>query len=650
MCGIAGFWDHNARASRPELLSAAMEMANALSSRGPDDCGVWAAERSGFAFGHRRLSILDVSPLGHQPMVSACGRYVISFNGEIYNFQHLRKTLESAGHSFRGNSDTEVLLTAIADWGLEVALRRSDGMFAFALWDIAEETLYLCRDRFGEKPLYYGISDGILLFASELKALWRHPAFDPTIDPDSVAQFFTLGCVPAPRSIFKSVRKLEPANILRIRGNDMLTMLYWSISDTITKALESTPVSSEPEAIEELDSLLRASVRSRTVADVPVGVFLSGGLDSTLIAAVMRSVSSSSIRTFTVGFAEQTYNETDYAAAAAQHIGARHDSILLRPVDVLEHVPAMSKIYDEPFADVSAIPTFLVSMFASRDIKVALTGDASDELFGGYRTYANAHMFFSPLAALPGMLRKPLRALLTPFGQSRSAGATNVWNDRLNLLFHAVGPRPAARLHNAIYCHRFESRLLSPRLQGTHNGHGRLPEAIPRHLCSIEDAFMYYDQIGYLPDNNLAKVDRAAMANSIETRLPFLDPAIFEFSWRVDRKLLFNGRSGKSFLRKLLARYVPADLAARPKSGFDVPIREWLAGPLREWSNDILSDQSVRRNEWLDAHCVAALRKRFAARPEDAFRDFWHVLVFHSWYDHAWKARGERAAHSLYAG
>jgi asparagine synthase (glutamine-hydrolysing) len=645
MCGIAGYWDLDARAKVEELLTIATAMADALSLRGPDDSGAWVDERAGIALSHRRLSILDLSPLGHQPMVSACGRYVITFNGEIYNFHELRSDLIVRGQTFRSRSDTEVLLAAIAVWGLEVALSRADGMFALALWDTITQRLYLCRDRFGEKPLYYGFVGRTLLFGSELKALWKHPSFNPRIDCQAVADFFASGYVSCPRAIFEGVHQVKPATIVTVSRHGVQECAFWDIGATITRALDATPIKSENAAIEELDSLLLASVRSRSISDVPVGLFLSGGIDSGLVAAAMQRVSSSPVCSFTVGLADEKLSEAEDAGWVARKLGTKHETIWLEPDDLLRLMPRFCEMYDEPFADVAALPTYLIAKQARKTVTVALTGDGGDELFGGYKTILNARRYFSKIVKLSSPLKNAIAFLLSLLQNSRTANGgepRSLWQARFRLLALASAPHPWPSLYDAVYRNEQSARFFTPGFRARLLSAEVRASDVPQRVHSAEDAFMFYCQSTTLPDKHFCKVDRATMASGLEARLPFINPAMFEFSWRIRRSLLFSGGLGKAFARKLLARHLGPEYAALPKRGFDVPLSAWLASPLRDWVESLVSEQRISQEGWLDYRRIVQLRNRFAVHPRQARNELWNVLVFQSWIAQVGRLRSAR--------
>ena len=644
MCGIAGFFfpDGLSEDSACQTLAA---MAGAIAHRGPDDSGEWVDPASGIAFGHRRLSIVDLSPHGHQPMHSACGRYVITFNGEIYNFKALRDELETRGHRFRGHSDTEVLLAAVSEWGLDAALVRFNGMFAFALWDRATETLHLVRDRAGEKPLYYAASGRGWLFASELKALHAHPDFRPEIDRDALALFLRRSYIPAPYSIYSGVRKLPPGTVVSIgrrsSGRDIEPLAYWSARDVCSSGLASPFTGGAGEAIDQLDALLRDAVRLRMEADVPLGAFLSGGIDSSLVVSLMQAQSARPIQSFTIGFHDGDFNEAEHAKAVAQHLGTAHTELYVTPAEALSVIPRLPRLYDEPFADSSQIPTFLVAELARRHVTVSLSGDAGDELFGGYARYVRAARLWGLVGKMPQVARRTLaEVVVRPSGRASSAV--------LRWLGTAQSTRAGDRLH---YRTRQISDLLhvdareemyhkvlfgvddsAAVLPGAHlapsamtDGTRWLPTADFRHRM------MHVDMIDYLPDDILVKVDRATMGVSLESRMPLLDPRVIELAWRLPLSMKIRGGVGKWILRQVLYRYVPRALVDRPKRGFSVPIGRWLRGPLRAWAEDLLDERRLRGEGIFDPAAVRARWRALLAGSAQWEISVWTILMFQAW-------------------
>ncbi len=618
-------------------------MADRLVTRGPDDAGVWADPATGVALGHRRLSILDLSPAGHQPMVSASGRFVTVFNGEIYNFAVLRDELSKHGHRFRGHSDTEVLLAACEQWGVVEAIRRSTGMFAIVIWDAHQRVLHLVRDRLGEKPLYYGVCNGVLLFGSELKALRAHPAFSADIDRDALALFMRHAYIPAPWSIHVGIRKLLPGTILSVPlvGLPALPepVPYWSAFEQVLAGLADPLPGGMDQAVDELDGLLGNVVAEQMVADVPLGAFLSGGIDSSLIVALMQSRSRRPVRTFSIGFKEGDYSEAIHAAAVAKHLGTDHTEHYVAPADALAVISDLPRIYDEPFADQSQIPTVLVSQMARRHVTVALTGDGGDELFGGYNRYFHATRIMRRLRWVPRDMRRALAAGILAL----SPGAWDILGIPLKSF---LGGRIGEKAHKvASIIGSSSSDELYRRLVSIHDD----PESVvlgahePRtaittlganpQLVGQVERMMHLDSVTYLPDDIMAKVDRGAMSVSLETRAPFLDHRIFSLAWRIPLAHKVAGNRGKLVLRKVLDRYVPRQLTERPKMGFGVPVGEWLRGPLREWAEALLSEERLRREGFLEPAKIRRLWSQQLSGGRNWESRLWSVLMFQAWWE-----------------
>ncbi|HEY0156317.1 MAG TPA: asparagine synthase (glutamine-hydrolyzing) [Thermoanaerobaculia bacterium] len=608
MCGIAGVWESGGGA---ELHARANAMAGALHHRGPDDHGVWTDAEAGIALGFRRLSIIDLTPAGAQPMVSASGRYVIVFNGEVYNFARL---LEELGPTpLRGHSDTEVLLACVEAWGLERAVTRFIGMFAFALWDRVERRLSLVRDRLGVKPLYYVLGPRGVAFASELKALGQGE-----IDRDALALYARYGYVPAPHSIYRGTRKLLPGTILTIDANGASTThVYW---DSAKVAEEARPFAgSEDEALEAVETLLADAVRLRMIADVPLGVFLSGGIDSPLVTALMRR-EAGAVSTFTIGF-EGLPSEAPQAAAIARHLGTRHTESIISGRDVLDAIPLMASIYDEPFGDSSAIPTYLVSRMARQHVTVALSGDGGDELFGGYHRYFLGQKLDASVARVPRPLRRP-------FGSVFRAGARLPLQQNLRDRMRGLGQ--ALALDDPIA--RFQSDVGSDLLRVRGAGERSIPLTEkgrwPR-LANPTALAMYLDAISYLPDGILTKVDRASMAVSLEAREPLLDHRLVELAWSLPLSMKTRDLRGKWILRRLLAKYLPASLIDQGKQGFGLPIDAWLRGPLREWAASLVGSKRIADDGWFEP---ASVRRVWNGGPvAGGEQALWRLLMFQQW-------------------
>lgn len=651
MCGIAGLLDLEAATPEGVLQRQAAVMASALAHRGPDDHGTWADARAGIAFGHQRLAVIDPSPDGDQPMVSVDGRYVLSYNGEIYGFRALRGQLERLGHRFRGRSDTEVLLAVITEWGMPGALARLDGMFAFVVWDRHERRLHLARDRIGEKPLYYGWFGKTLLFGSELRALRAHPAFTGSVDRDAVARLLQLKYIPSPRSIYREVRKLPPATVLTItadgaRAAAQVPSPYWSAVDVARRGLANPLDASFPEAVDELDRLARDAVRLRMVADVPLGAFLSGGIDSSAVVALMQAQSDRPVRTFTIGVEDPRYNEADDAKAVAAHLGTDHTELYVTPEEIRAVIPELPGIYDEPFADSSQLPTILVSRLARRDVTVALSGDGGDEVFGGYNRHIFAPLVWRRTRRVPHPLRRVAAKLLrVPAPRTWDALFDPGRSGLPRLLRHRLPGNKVAKLATALDAESPEGlywSLMSHWRQPSDllPGLGAFTEAAilledPPRGAGVTETAMLLDLVGYLPDDILVKVDRATMAASLEARVPFLDHRLVEFAWRLPTDFKVSGSQGKRILRALVDRYVPRRLVDRPKTGFGVPLGEWLRGPLRDWAAELLDPVRLEADGILDPGPITSAWRSHLSRRQDLGHQLWDVLVLQSWLDAA---------------
>jgi len=617
MCGICGILslDGGERQERVRV------MAGTLAHRGPDDDGVWTDSRAGVALGHRRLSILDLSPLGRQPMVSASDRFVICFNGEVFNFARLRAELEPLGHAFRGGSDTEVMLAAIEQWGLASAVKRFVGMFAFALWDRQERTLSLVRDRLGIKPLYYGQAGRDFVFGSELKALRAHPDFDGGIDRAALTLYFRHNYIPAPHSIHKNARKLPPGHILTLAaGREPALTQYWSAAEAYARGAAEPFAGSEDEALKELSVLLTDAVGLRMLSDVPLGAFLSGGIDSSLVAALMQVQSTRPVKTFSIGFAEKRYDEAPHARAVAAHLGTDHTEFQLSQQDLLDIVPLAATWWDEPFADPSQIPTYAVCRLARRHVTVALSGDGGDELFLGYARYPYALAWRERLDRHPRLLRRAAATLARLRAAEALPGC-------LRWRLDALGLTDFAAMYKRLLSHHPEpARLVI--------GAEQEPPTALDILSPGDDlwrSMSLWDVLLYLPDDILTKVDRASMAVSLEARVPLLDHRVVEFAASLPTSWLVQGGQGKMPLRRLLHAHVPRELVDRPKMGFGVPLDLWLKAELRPWAEALLDETAMRRAGMLDARMVQRLWRGYLAGRNNEFALLWCVLMYQNW-------------------
>jgi asparagine synthase (glutamine-hydrolysing) len=611
MCGLVGFLSPKGY-DLTDSSNLLREMTNTLFHRGPDDEGYWVDEKVGIAIGHRRLSIVDLSETGHQPMASLSARYILAFNGEIYNHLELRKQLNLL--SWKGHSDTETLLACIENWGLEKTLESIIGMFAIALWDRQEDILTLARDRIGEKPLYYGWQGNTFFFGSELKAFKKHPDFENHIDQYGLQLYIRNGYIPAPYCIFSGIMKLKPGTYIKINkdkaniDNNEPTA-YWSLANIITTEKHSRFKGSPEEALIKLEKLLTSSIQQQMLSDVPLGAFLSGGTDSSLVVAIMQSISNSPVKTFTIGFNEDRYNEASHAKLVASHLNTDHTEFFVNVNDAINLIPSLPKIYDEPFADSSQIPTILVSELAKSQVTVCLSGDAGDELFCGYDRYSDVLKTWNKLSKIP----YPLRTLL-----------------KHTLPNKAIAEGIATRTIDEFY--NFTNKQWKG-LSILYNEKGYFNNEVPNILTNNKERMMFIDTLKYLPDDILVKIDRAAMSKSLETRVPLLDPRIVEFAWSLPHDIKRHDGVNKWPLKQLLYKYVPEKIVNRPKMGFGVPIDQWLRGPLKDWAENLLSRERLIADGFFNVNIIRTHWEQHLSGKYDRHYGLWTILMFQAWYD-----------------
>ena len=642
MCGITGFWQSPEQAE--VLYSQVERMAQILAHRGPDDSGVFVEASVGLALGFRRLSILDLSPAGHQPMLSACGRYVIVFNGEIYNHHELGDELQQLGHIFRGHSDTEIILEGVALQGAESFIPRLWGMFAIALWDRQERTLLLARDRLGKKPLYYGRSGTVFMFGSELKAFHAHPKFDLRIDRNSLKLFFRHGYVPSPYTIYENVYKVMPGHYIRVRNAQIHEQIcYWDALQIASQNREFD--GSDEDAINQLEMLLRDATARRMIADVPIGAFLSGGIDSSTVVALMQAHSTQRVKTFSIGFHTEGYNEAEAAKSVAGYLGTDHTELYVTPAEAQAVIPLLPHIYDEPFADASQIPTYLVSKLARSQVTVSLSGDGGDELFAGYNRYMWAKRIWKQTSLLPLQARVLSAKTIHAISPTSYDKLYDIFERFLPARYHQRLPGDklhkladilAATGQDDLYKQLISTWKMPEQLVIDENGSEHnimVAEKIRERIPDYMERMMYWDMVGYLPDDILVKVDRASMAVSLEARSPLLDHRVAEWAWSMPARLKQQNGQSKWVLRQVLNRYVPPSLIDRPKMGFGIPIDVWLRGPLRGWAEELLAENRIRDGGYLEPSIVRKTWQAHQSGNRNLQYQLWTVLMFQAWLD-----------------
>jgi asparagine synthase (glutamine-hydrolysing) len=641
MCGIAGFFDRQGRTNADVMGRIALAMGDSLLHRGPDDGGIYTDAPSGIAFAQRRLSVVDLSPMGHQPMISRSGRFIINYNGEVYNFAELRSELEALGKSFRGHSDTEVILESCEQYGIAATVKRLIGMFAIALWDRESRTMWLARDRLGIKPVYWGIFGDLVLFGSELKALLVHPGWTPEIDREALTAYMRHNYIPAPRSIYCGVRKLRQGHILTIApGEAPREEAFWSLEDVVAGG-KRNPLTdiSDTEATDQLETLLRDAVGRRMIADVPLGAFLSGGVDSSVVVALMQAQSARPIKTFSIGFNEAGFNEAEYAKEVARHLGTDHTELYVEPRHAIDAIADLPRWFDEPFADSSQIPTFLVSQMTRKHVTVALSGDGGDELFAGYMRYHLAQTLWRNISRLP----LPLRSAAA--GALRSVSPEN-WDNLFQLLpplrnmqagdriwkLAAVLEQNGDQIYKRLISHWEDPAAV---VIGGREPSSLLDDpAVTTLVPDFLERMQYLDTATYLPDDILVKVDRASMAVALEARVPLIDHRVVEFSWRLPQRFKIRNGQSKWLLRQVLYRHVPPHLIERPKMGFGVPIDRWLRGPLRDWAESLLAPDRLRRDGLFDAAAVQTKWTEHLSGRRNWQYLLWDVLMAQAWLEH----------------
>lgn len=641
MCGFTGFYSKNTDITRAELRALCKNMTDTLNHRGPDGSGIWLDPDLPLALGHRRLSIIDLSENGAQPMVSYSERYVISFNGEIYNFLTLQKELEDAGVRFKGRSDTEVLLNAVEYWGLNLTLQKLNGMFAFALWDRKERELHIARDRMGKKPVYIGWAGNDLIFGSELKALRAHTDFDAKIDNEALQLFLQYSCVPAPHCIYQGVWALPAGFVFTMHTEHLeakcdlqpLMKPYWQHLNSLKESREVRSMASDEDTIDAFEGLLEQCVKDRMISDVPLGAFLSGGIDSSAVVALMQKNSSTPIKTYSIGFSEQGFNEAEHAKSVAAHLGTDHHELYLSQQDALDILPMMAEMYDEPFGDISAIPTYLVSRFAREDVTVALSGDGGDEMLGGYNRHIKSPEIWQKKRTLPLFINNALAVFIQKI-------PVKTWD-----MLGGRYPQLGTRLHKAslilgshseedIYTNLLSAWSSPPTKNKTEKIKTMRHQnewLVDGSYLDLAEKMMYWDVLEYLPNDILTKVDRASMAVGLEARAPLLDKRIYDFAWRLPPNQKIRDGQGKWLLRQVLYRHVPQAMIDRPKQGFTMPVGDWMRGELKDWSDNLLSAQKLEQHGLLDGSAIRKIWEAHQRGEGDHAQKLWNILMFQSW-------------------
>jgi len=649
MCGISGFYSE----SKSTFNNVIEKMNFAITHRGPDSNGVWQDRNSGIILGHQRLSIIDLSNAGQQPMQSNSGRFILTYNGEVYNHLEIRRELKNNNSNimWRGKSDTETLLEAINFWGIEKTLQKIQGMFAFAVWDKVNRDLTLVRDRIGEKPLYFGWQgtgvNKVFLFGSELKVLKAHPQFTGEINRDAINLQLNYNCIPDPFSIYKNIYKLLPGHYLRLKENDLKRSLlpdpraYWSLEETAVNGNSNLLTLSETDIQKDLEKRLKSSVKQQMISDVPLGAFLSGGIDSSTVVALMQSQSKHPVKTFTVGFSEDDYNEAKYAKKIAKHLGTDHTELYISSKTAMEVIPKLPIIYDEPFSDSSQIPTFLVSQLAKQHVKVVLSGDGGDELFCGYNRYIMSKKFSTIFSLMPLNFRKILAYAIKSMSPNNwnkfakiSPGLNQYTNfgDKIYKVANVLGARSLSDMHH-ILCSKFQNsnEVVINSKQSTKKLLTNLKTELKG--LSIQQQMMVLDFITYLPNDILVKVDRAVMSSSLETRTPFLDHKLIEYVWKIPHSLKYQNGVGKWILKEILNKYIPKNLTKRPKMGFEIPLDSWLRGPLKEWAENLINEKRLLQEGYFNPKLIRDKWTEHLSGKKNWQHDLWSILMFQAWID-----------------